>query len=194
MCSDEWDRAYAACELTWSVQPHPHVEEVLGDLLPGRAVELGCGEGRQAIWLASRGWEMTAVDFSPVAVARGRKIAERHGTRVEWVVADVLDYNPPAPFDLAMILYLHIHRDEFVSVLAKTAAALAPGGTLFVLGWDRQNFTDGIGGPRPPEVLYSIDDMVGALKGLRIVRAEQVLQAGSSGAVDTLLTARRPAS
>lgn len=66
MRSDEWDRAYAACESTWPVQPHPHVEEELADLPPGRAVELGCGEGRQAIWLAARGWQMTAVDFSPV--------------------------------------------------------------------------------------------------------------------------------
>jgi len=192
MQSDEWDSAYAACELTWSVKPHPHVEEELGNLLPGRGIELGCGEGRQAIWLAGRGWKMTAVDFSPVAVDRGRKIAERHGIRVDWVVADVLDYDLTAPVDLAMILYLHIHRDEFAGVLAKAATALAPGGTLLVLGWDRQNFTDGLGGPRPPEVLYSIDDLVGALDGLQVVRADQVLQAGSSSAVDTLLTAKRP--
>ncbi|MGH3929079.1 MAG: class I SAM-dependent methyltransferase [Pseudonocardiaceae bacterium] len=152
----------------------------------------GCGEGRQAIWLAKRGWQMTAVDFSPVAVDRGRMIAERHGICVDWVVADVLDYDLPAPVDLVMILYLHIHRDEFVGVLDKAAAALAPGGTLLVLGWDRQNLTDDLGGPRPSEVLYSVEDLVGAIDGLQVVRAGQVLQAGSASAVDTLLTAIRP--
>ncbi|MGH3982473.1 MAG: class I SAM-dependent methyltransferase [Pseudonocardiaceae bacterium] len=152
--------------LTWSVEPHPHVEEKLADLPPGRAVELGCGEGRQAIWLASHGWRVTAVDFSPVAVDRGRKIAERHGIHVGWVVADVLDYALPVPLDLAMILYLHIRRDEFADILSKAAAALAPGGTLFVLGWDRQNVTDGIDGPQHPEVLYSVDDLARS-KGCR---------------------------
>jgi len=104
----------------------------------------------------------------------------------------VLDYDPPAPVDLAVITYLHVHRGELAGVLGKAAVALSPGGTLFVLGWDRQNFTDGIGGPRPPEVLYSVDDLVGATAGLQVVRAERVRQAGSSGAVDTLLRATRP--
>lgn len=116
-------------------EPIDHVEEELADLPPGRAVELGCGEGRQAIWLASRGWRVTAMDFSAVAVDRERKIAERHGIHVDWVVADVLDYVPPAPLDLVMILYLHIHRDEFAGILRQAAAAVAPGGTLFILGW-----------------------------------------------------------
>jgi len=177
MRSEEWDRAYASCELTWSVEPHPHVEEELADLPSGRAVELGCGEGRQAIWLASRGWQVSAVDLSRVAVDRGRKITERHGVDIDWVVADVLDYDPPAPVDLAVIIYLHVHRGELAGVLGKAAVALSPGSTLFVLGWDRQNFTGGIGGPRPPEVLYSVDDLVGATAGLRVVRAERVRQA-----------------
>ncbi len=178
MASEEWDRAYGRCELTWSIEPHPHVGEELADLPPGRAVELGCGEGRQAIWLASRGWQVTAVDFSRVAVDRGRKIAERHGVEVDWVVANVLDYHPPAPVDLAMIIYLHLHRDQLSGVLGKVSAALSPGGTLFVLGWDRQNFTDGIGGPRPPEVLYSVDDLVDATTGVQVVRAERVRRLG----------------
>jgi len=108
------------------------------------------------------------------------------------VVADVQNYDPPAPVDLAMIIYLHISRGELAGVLGKAAAALAPGGTLFVLGWDLQNLTDNVGGPRPAEVLYSVDDLVGAIDGLQVVRAERVRQAGSSDAVDTLLRATRP--
>ncbi len=110
------------------------------------------------------------------------------------MVADVLDYHPPTPVDLAMIIYLHIHRDLLAGVLGKAAGALSPGGTLFVLGWDRQNFIDSIGGPRPPEVLYSVDDLVSATAGLQVVRAERVRQTGSSSAVDTLLRATRSTS
>jgi SAM-dependent methyltransferase len=99
------------------------------------------------------------VGFSRVAIDRGRKIADRHGVIMDRVVVDVLDYDPLAPVDLAMIIYLHVHRTDLARLLGKAAAALSPGGTLFVLGWDRQYFADGIGGPGPPEVLYSVDDL-----------------------------------
>lgn len=185
--SAEWDRAYGDGELTWEVEPHPLLAEAIEDRPPGRAVELGCGEGRQAIWLAGHGWRVSAVDFSPVAIERARALAARHGVDVEWVVADVTTYPPPTA-DLVVVLYLHLPREVFLAVLRRAAAALAPGGALVVLGWARTSPT----GPGPAEVRYDADELVGALDGLRIAHAGPVPQAGSSDAVDTLLVATRP--
>ncbi len=117
------------------------------------------------------------MDFSPVAIGRGRQIAERHGVIVRWEVGDVLEYDPP-PVDFAMILYLHLSPEQLAAVLNKAAAALTPGGTLLVLGWDRRNATEGGGGPQPPEMQYTVDELVNAAGGLQVIRAEQVRQAG----------------
>ena len=90
-----WDERYAATELVWSAGPNQFVESELKDLRPGRALDLAAGEGRNAIWLAEQGWEVTAVDFSLVGLDKGRAaLAQRPGGRdlhVEWVHADVLD-------------------------------------------------------------------------------------------------------
>ncbi|GAA2057673.1 class I SAM-dependent methyltransferase [Polymorphospora rubra] len=189
---DEWDRAYAAAGLAFDVDPHPELAKAVGDLPPGRAVEFGCGEGRPAIWLATRGWRVTAVDFSPVAVDRGRQVADRHGVEVDWQVADVRAYEPAGPIDLAVVLYLHIGSAEIATVLRRAAAALAPGGILFVLGWDRSNAVAGTGGPRPADLLYDAAEMTRAVAGLRVRRAEAVPQLGSADAADLVLTAYRP--
>lgn len=193
MRREQWDRAYASSDLRWSIQPHRDVEEQLACVEPGYAVELGCGDGRQAIWLASLGWRVTAVDFSRVAVGRGRKVAESHGLTVDWVVADVLRYELPGAVDLVMIVYLHIDPDGLASVLTKATAALAPAGRLLVVGWDRLNATNRTGGP-PARTLYDIEDLASATRGLHVLRADQVPQAGSPDAVDTLFYATRPRS
>jgi len=187
--AQDWDRAYDAAELRLPVDPHPELERVLGPLIPGRGLELGCGEGRPSIWLAGRGWEMTAVDFSAVAVERGRHIAEAHGAIVDWRVVDVVDYEPAAGLDLALLVYLHVAQETLCAVIGRAAAGLAPGGSLVVLGWDRSNAAAGAGGPRPVERLYDLDELVAAAAGLRVERAERVPQPGSDAARDAILHA-----
>ena len=92
----QWDARYAATELVWSVTPNQFVAAELADLPPGRAVDLAAGEGRNAIWLASRGWDVTAVDFSQVALDKGRRLAEsqRLAGSVTWVCADATTWQP----------------------------------------------------------------------------------------------------
>ncbi len=108
MSLDEWDRAWAAADLDPTVTPHPLLERELADRRPGRGLELGCGDGRPSVWLASRGWTMTAVDFSPVAVDRLRRIADAHEVTVDGQVADVARYRPVPPLDLVLVAYLHV--------------------------------------------------------------------------------------
>ena len=93
-----WDERYAASELVWSATPNQFVAAELADLDPGRALDLAAGEGRNALWLADRGWQVTAVDFSQVALDKGRALQARHehgsDLQVDWVRADALTFEP----------------------------------------------------------------------------------------------------
>ena len=195
MESQEWDQRYAGRELVWTAEPNQFVVAELQDLAPGRALDVGAGEGRNAVWLASRGWEVTAVDFSAVAVDKGRRLAEDRGVAVDWVCADVRDYEPePASFRLVLIAYLQLREAELDRVLRRAGTALAPGGVLLVVGHDVTNLTEGTAGPQDPAVLYTPGSIAHSLGDLTVVRAERVRRpvAGSArDAVDTLVRAVR---
>ena len=192
-----WDARYAGSDLVWGTEPNQFVVEELADLAPGRVLDLAAGEGRHAIWLAGKGWQATAVDFSAVAAWRGGKMTATAGGKVEWVVADVRTYQPkPEAFDAVLVAYLHLPPDELAAVLDRAARAVAPGGRLIVVGHDRTNLTEGIGGPQDPEVLYTPEAVGAALTGLTVQRAERVhrtvsTEEGPRQAVDTLVRANR---
>lgn len=194
-----WDERYAGPDLVWGAGPNQFVVEQLTGRQPGRAIDLATGEGRNAIWLASQGWQVTGVDFSSVGLARAARLAAERGVQVEWVVADLREYQPPLDgYDLVLIAYLQFRRQDLASVLSRAAAALAPGGTLMVVGHDRENLTRGVGGPQDPELLHTVEEIVDALPGLTIATAEQRTRtvAGENGertAIDTLVLAVRPA-
>ena len=125
------------------MHPNQFVAEQLAGLPPGRALDLAAGEGRNSVWLAERGWSVTAVDFSRVGLEKGRKLSAAHGVadrQVDWVVADLSEYEPArAAFDLVLIAYLQVGAGLRDQVLAGAAAALVPGGTLLVVGHDLTN-------------------------------------------------------
>src|SRR3981081_675531 len=109
MEAHDWDERYRGAELLWTERPNQLLVEEVGGLRPGRALDLGAGEGRNAVWLAEQGWQVTAVDFSRVALDRAAAVAERSGVRVEPVLADLTEYRPPAgAFELVVILYVHL--------------------------------------------------------------------------------------
>src|SRR5687768_6279671 len=125
MDSDAWDERYAGTELVWTAEPNRFLAAEVGGLTPGRALDVACGEGRNAVWLASLGWTVTGVDFSPVGLDKARRLAQERGVSVEWVTADVTTYEPPAgAFDLVVVLYLHLPAPALAVVLARAAHAL----------------------------------------------------------------------
>jgi 2-polyprenyl-3-methyl-5-hydroxy-6-metoxy-1,4-benzoquinol methylase len=194
---EDWDQRYVEKELVWSAGPNQFVAEVLDATPPGRALDLATGEGRNAIWLAERGWRVTAVDFSTAGLAKARTLAEARGVEVDWVAADVREYDAPGAFDLVLIAYLHLPAAQNAAVVRRAAAAVAPGGTFLLVGHDRTNIAEGIGGPQDPDVLHTPEDVVAALDGLDVQRAERVHRTVETdehraAAIDTLVVAVRP--
>ena len=197
MDARDWDLRWTDKLLHAHGEPSTVVLEALEDLEPGSALDLACGNGRHALWLAERGWRVTAVDFSAEALRQAReRDAELH--LVEWIEADLATYEPPADsFDLVLVAYLHVPACERQAVLAKAAAAVAPGGTLVLAGHDLTNIGTGAPGPSSPALLYTPDEIVPELPGLDVKRAEQVRRpveledASRVEAVDALVVARR---
>jgi len=195
---EDWNARYAAAELLWTAEPNRRFASEVEDLEPGRALDLACGEGRNAVWLAERGWRTTGVDFSDVALAKAERLAANRGVEVEWVLADVLEHEPErGAFELVAVLYLQLPHEQLAEVLHTSVGALAPGGTLVVLGHDTTNLTHGHGGPRDASVLFTPEDVVPQLERLVVERAEKVprtvpLEDGEATAIDALVRARRP--
>jgi SAM-dependent methyltransferase len=195
---EQWNRRYAGTELLWPATPNRHLVGEVRGLAVGRALDLACGEGRNAVWLAEEGWEVTGVDFSDVALEKARELAEARGVEVAWVEADVREYEPqPGAYDLVAVLFLHLREDERRAVYAHAAAALAPEGRLVVIGHDVLNLSEGVGGPRDPEVLYSPEDVLAelpaALEPEIVERVERSVEVDGRGrtAIDALVRARR---
>ena len=194
-----WDERYSGPDLVWGAGPNRFLAGEATALPAGHALDLGTGEGRNAIWLAERGWQVTAVDFSAAGLARAARLAAERAVGVDWVQADLLDYRPaPAGYDLVLVAYIHLPAAGLAHLFRTAAAAVAPGGTLLVIGHDRDNITRGHGGPQDPDRLYTAAAVAAELDGLAVRRAEQVTRPvatpeGERTTIDTLVRAERPA-
>ena len=198
MDARDWDRRWLDKRLHAHGEASSVALDALEDLEPGRALDLGCGSGRHAVWLAERGWQVTAVDFSREALRQARERAAHVGAEVGWIEADLVAFEPAAKsFDLVLLAYLHVAADERRAILAKAEAAVADGGTLLLVGHDLTNIGTGAPGPTSPAVLYTPADIVPELPELVIERTEQLtrptkLDDGSEvNAIDALVLARR---
>jgi SAM-dependent methyltransferase len=188
----DWDDQYQAIDRRWSAEPNVFVADRLGGNRSGTGLDLAAGEGRNALWLAEQGWDMTAVDFSETAIGRGQAISDE----VRWVVADIRSWEPDDVYDLVVVAYLHLLLDEFEPLIQRVVTWLAPGGELFMVGHDRSNIEHGVGGPQVPAILWDIEEIVPWLGGLDILEAEivereVVHEDGSQMALDALIRARR---
>lgn len=164
----------------WSAEPNRFVAEICADLPVGRALDVACGEGRNAIWLAGLGWKVTGVDFSSAALDKARQIAQRHDADIEWVHADArrIDRIGPGTFDLVVLCYLQVDDAELLDVLQAGASLLTAGGKLVVIAHALENLSSGVGGPQDPSVLPTPERVAQILQaeGLDIDRAGTVLR------------------
>ncbi len=196
MKSQDWDKRYAEKALLWSAGPNLFLVEELAGMKPGRALDLACGEGRNAIWLAEQGWQVTATDYSPVAIEKAQARARELDLDIDFHVADATD-PLSASYDLIIVFYLHLPRPENAKVVNHAAGALAPAGTLLYVGHDQRNIKEGIGGPQDPTILCGPKEIRVLLKELEVDRAETIgrpveKEGGIVDALDILVRAHRP--
>ncbi len=169
---------------TWATMDHTFADyddtlaDHAGGLPPGRALDLGCGSGGNAVWLAMRGWQTTAVDFSEVAIEKARMRAADSGVEVEFVVSDVTTYRPEGRYDLIMSFYIQLWPEQRARMLFNAAEALAPGGRFLFVSHDKSSPPSGWS----DEDLASLttpEEVVAELPGLEIKRAAVVEEDGA---------------
>ena len=193
-----WDDRYRDKEWLWTVEANHFVVQETSGLVPGKALDLAAGEGRNAVWLAKQGWDVTAVDFSGVALARASDLAAHENVSIRTVEADLHEYLPEVgAFDLVVLAYLHFSSSLISELISRAVSALAPSGTIVIVGHDLSNLEHGHGGPQVADVLYTPESLVADLGWLDIVKAEKVerpfeSEEGSFTAIDALVVARRP--
>ncbi len=171
----------------------------LADLDPGTVVDLACGEGRNAIWLAEHGWTATGVDFSCAALDKAREIAQRRGVDVEWIEADVSTWVPPdRGYDLVVAFYMQLLEPQRTSAVNAALDAVGSGGTFLFVAHDLKNLTEGFGGPPNQDALYTPEEVAGRAldRGLIVEKAASVVRTvttddGPRDAVDVLVRATR---
>lgn len=159
---EDWDARYAESHRIWSGNPNTALVAEVADLPPGRALDLGCGEGADAVWLAARGWQVTAVDLSGVALARAAEHAAEAGVTVDWQKHDLEQSFPDGEWDLVSAQFLHFWAEfDREKILRRAAAAVAPGGVLLIEGhMDHGPFAHGdheVHFPTPHEVVAALE-------------------------------------
>ncbi len=191
-----WDRTWAEIGATGSGSDDILAEQV-GRLKPGRALEIGCGMGGNAVWLAIKGWQVTAADYSTVALEKAGQLAAEQGVSVEFVVADASKYQPVGNFDLIISFYIQLFPVRRAGMLANISKALAQGGTLLFVSHDKSGSPSGWS----EEDLLSLttpEEIVMELPGLQIEQASVLHHDGgeheaeSHGSSTTVVRATRP--
>ena len=193
-----WNERYQQKGHVWGAAPNQFVADRLAGLEPVRILDLGSGQGRNAIWLAQQGHEVTAVDVSDVATQQAADLAREAGVVVNFVAADLATWEPPdGSFDLVLLAYLQAPAEIRKALHRKAARALAPGGHVFVVAHHRDNLTQGVGGPPLPEVLFDEAMLAADFPNFEVVENARILRRVNQGdvagdAVDVIYFARKP--
>jgi SAM-dependent methyltransferase len=168
MGEEFWNERYRSGGRIWSGRPNRHLVAETEGLGPGRALDVGSGEGADALWLAARGWRVTAVDISSVALDRAAAHATKAGAqvadRITWLRADVTRWAPPSPpFDLVTAQFMHLPPNPRARLFAGLAAAVAVGGEFLVVAHHPRDLETGVPRPPAPELFYEGDAVTAAL-------------------------------
>lgn len=198
-----WDDRYRQRPQVWSGEPNGRLVAVAGDLTPGTALDVGCGEGADAVWLATRGWNVLGIDVSDVALSRARA----HTGNLDPIIADRLTWQRvdlssspdlPSGLDLVSVQFLHIADPERSSIFVSLAALVGVGGSLLVVAHHPSDLETGIGRPPRAELFYTPDQIAGLLDDawdIRISASSPRTEQGPSGQAvdvrDTVLHAVR---
>ncbi len=194
-----WEERYESTDRVWSGKPNPQLVTEATDLTPGTALDIGCGEGADSIWLAAQGWQVTGLDFSQAGLDRAATAPGAAGVadRTTWERADIRTWRPAATYDLITSQFLHLLDGGMPGLVARLADALNPGGTLLVVGHHPDDLHTGLRHATEPGVMFTPDDLVPALDTERFdvtaeVRERQQVKEGEQMVLrDSVVIARR---
>jgi SAM-dependent methyltransferase len=201
--AEQWNERYQAASSVWSGEPNRAlVSHAPAPPHPGStALDLGCGEGGDALWLAARGWYVIGVDWAGVALERARRAAAESGSRARFVEGDITDatflatLSDTGTFDLVTVAFLHPEPEERSRMYGHLPTLLAPGGHLVVVAHDPQHGSRGLAGPQHHRLL-SADDIVAALAlpagyEVLVVATTEQANEGEVTAVDSVVVLQR---
>lgn len=195
-----WAERHAAAAMAWDTTPNPFVVAACRKLRPGRALDLGAGEGANATWLAGRGWQVTAIDSNTVVVGRIQSHSVLLNHPVDAIVGDAVSYRPrSASFDLILLSYLQLPEHQLRLALQHVVPGLAPDGRILIVAHDASNLDQGWGGPPDPNLLTTPEVVAGILTALgldvrraEVVRREVPTEVGFHVALDHVVEAVAP--
>ena len=196
---DVWNERYRSHPDMYGAGPNEFVVAHLSQLSAMRVLDLGCGQGRNAVWLAAQGHAVTALDLSDVAIEQARERAAAAEVDVDLASIDIARAWRPEPvFDLVVMSYFQLPGDTRRAAHRKAIRALAPGGRIFLIAHHADNLEHGVGGPPMPEVMFDEEDLAADFGELDIVRNQKVfrdveIDGTIHRAHDILFEATRPA-
>jgi len=199
-----WDERYRSRSAVWSGRPNPQLLAEAAGLRPGEALDAGCGEGADAIWLAEQGWHVTAVDISTVALERGAEQARRAGSdvagRITWQQVDLLTWSPrPQAYDLVSAQFMQLPAERRGALFERLAAGVTLSGMLLIVGHSPTDLHTTAARPRMPELFFTAREIAADLDPslwtviVSEARPREVLDPDGHGVTvrDEVLAARR---
>lgn len=184
--ANAWDERYAAPGYAYGTEPNDFLREVVTRLPPGRALSLAEGEGRNGVFLATRGFHVTAVDSSAVGLAKARTLAAERGVTLHTVQADLTEYSiEPDAWEVIVSIFCHLPRPARARLYRQAALGLKPGGAFLLEAYTPRQPALGTGGPKDPALLVSLEELRQDLAGLRFEIAREIERIVQEGRLHT---------
>jgi len=177
-----WDKRYQSEEYVYGLAPNDFLQEQLALLPKGRLLSLGEGEGRNAVFLAKNGFEVTAIDSSVVGLEKARKLAARHNVSFQTRVEDLIEFDEPDnQWDVVLAIYCHLPSEHRLSLYSKIIRSLQPGGAYVLEAYSPEQLEFKTGGPGNLDMLIPLDELESAFSGFNLLISRKVVRQVNEG-------------
>ena len=169
-----WENRYSENDTVYGTQPNEYLKEKIDSLPCGSILFPAEGEGRNAIYAALQGWDVSAYDFSPMAREKAMKNAEASGAHIQYDVAESNTYMPQKNFDAIALIYAHLPEKEAKALHQKAMSWLKPDGHIIIEGFSKDQLKYNSGGPKDLSMLYDVDELKITFEGFQVIEAKHI--------------------